>query len=299
MNIMSLDAAYGHGTIQDMMISGGDDSSSTAETVAAASLPTTAPPKVNTKIKPMELLPDAELNIPASIHHQQEQQQQGFSSFLPPPPPPPPPPSPSRLPPPPMQQQQQPLPHPGQFLHAVAPDERLEAELQQNIAKQQAAQPLPPTTSATPLRGGNARFAKYDGNGNGGVVVIDGGSSGGGSGGITVKPSLATNVTSFYQRNKVGILIVVILFFLFIGVLIAVVVKSSSTSKLPPPTPPRQRQHASSVASRSDFVGGGVGARSRSSRLPPFSILEDARSGAGGSFIEGLDWRESASQTGR
>jgi hypothetical protein len=271
MNIMSLDAAYGHGTIQDMMISGDDDREVTAST-----------PKVNTKIKPMELLPDTDLNIPPSI--------QGYSSLSPSPPaagsssPPPLPQFLPQIPPP-----TQPLPHPRELLQVVAPDERLEAELQLNLAAQQAAQPPLTATNPTPLRGGNARFAKYDGSSSGNVVVVDGG--------VALKPSFTTNVTSFYQRNKIGILIVVILFFLFIGVLIAVVVKSSSSSATtnilpvsPSPSPSQRRPSQFSMEDRAGQL--------------PFSVLSvrEGGRGEGGrapTFLQDVNWTDSASQTGR
>lgn len=269
MNIMSLDAAYGVGTIREMISEDVDETAGGGEEGASGGLERTArvSGKVNTKIKPMELLSDAELNIPLAMR--QPQQTNGFSSFGPPamqqaPPPPPP------L-----------LPHPSQFLQAVVPpaDEHFEAQLQQNLAEQHAAQ-LPAAAAAmTPLRGGNARFAKYDGDGV--AVIVD-------SNNANVRPtpsSFTSSVSSFYERNKIGILVVIILFFLFIGVLIAVLVKSAASK--------RARANVSMTG------GGGGGPDVAARHQAPFSTLGGGDGDGTAAFVCDLDWADSASQPPR
>jgi len=274
MNIMSLDAAYGVGTIREMISEDVDGTSGGGEEGASGGLERTArvSGKVNTKIKPMELLSDAELNIPLAMRQQQPQQPQtnGFSSFGPP--------AMQQAPPPPLPL----LPHPSQFLQAVVPpaDEHFEAQLQQNLAEQHAAQ-LPAAAAMTPLRGGNARFAKYDGDGV--AVIVD-------SNNANARPtptpsSFTSSVSSFYERNKIGILVVIILFFLFIGVLIAVLVKSAASK--------RARANVS-------MTGGGDGGPDVAARhQAPFSTLGGGDGDGTAAFVRDLDWADSASQPPR
>ena len=199
MNIMSLDAAYGDGTINDM------HAVPPPEALAVDGEHQKRVP-LNPKIRPMQQLDDNVLNLsgfsklttpPLPAQHQGHGPRHGYA--------------PPRA-----------LPHPQEFLNAAPPvagDQLLEQQLQAKLLEQYqletgagagagaASSPVPTLRGS----GGGSRFAKYG----------DGDGDGAGAG---ARGEGESSLAAFYARNKIVILVAGIVFCVLLGVLIWVLV---------------------------------------------------------------------------